>query len=73
MYGSQKTKIFLGSNSVKGLAEYRAFQTRLDPSITHMEAFEVMRMTLNSEFTVLNTQRPKEDLQTSRKVIEFLL
>ena len=73
LYGSQKTKLFLSSNSVKALAEYRAFQLRLDAAITHMEAFEVMRMALNDDFTAMNTQRPKEDLETSRKVIEYIL
>jgi LmbE family N-acetylglucosaminyl deacetylase len=73
LYGSQKTKLFLGSNSVKALAEYRAVQTRLDPNLTHMEAFEVLRMTFNSDFTLFDTRRPKEDIKTPRQVIEFIL
>src|SRR6185312_4542445 len=53
LYGSQKSKLFLSSNSVKGLAKYLAFQTRLDPNLTHMEAFEVMKMMINTDFVLL--------------------
>ena len=62
LYGSQKAKIFLSSNSVKALAEYRAFQTRLDPKLTHMEAFEVLKMMLNNDYTLLPTRRLGEIL-----------
>lgn len=73
LYGSQKAKIFLSSNSVKALAEYRAFQTRLDPKLTHMEAFEVLKMMLNNDYTLLPTRRLGEDLKPSRNIIEFIL
>ncbi|KAA2282944.1 PIG-L deacetylase family protein [Candidatus Nitrosocosmicus agrestis] len=71
LYGSQKSKLFLSSNSVMGLAEYRAFQTRLDPKITHMEAFEVMKMTINHDFTLFHTRMNKDHRIPSRKIIEF--
>lgn len=71
LYGSQKSKLFLSSNSVKGLGEYRAFQTRLDPSLTHMEAFEAIKLMINTEYALLPTRRPVEDLKPSRNIIEF--
>lgn len=71
LYGSQKSKLFLSSNSVKGLAEYRAFQTRLDPNLTHVEAFEPIKLMLNTEYSLLPTRRPIEDLKPSNNIIEF--
>ena len=73
LYGSQKAKVFLSSNSVKALAEHRAFQTRLDSKLTHMEAFEVLKMMLNNDYTLLPTRRLGEDLKPSRNIIEFIL
>ena len=69
----KKQRFFLASNSVKALAEYRAFQTRLDPKLTHMEAFEVLKMMLNNDYTLLPTRRLGEDLKPSRNIIEFIL
>ena len=73
LYGSQKAKVFLSSNSVKALAEHRAFQTRLDSKLTHMEAFEVLKMMINNDYTLLPTRRLGEDLKPSRNIIEFIL
>ena len=73
LYGSQKAKEFLSSNSVRGLAEYRAFQTRLDPHLTHMEAFEVLKMMINTDYALLPTRRQREDLKPSQNIIEFIL
>ena len=73
LYGSQKSKLFLSSNSVKGLAEYRAFQTRLDPILTHMEAFEVLKMMVDTDYALLPTRRLREDLKPSQGIIEFIL
>ncbi len=73
LYGSQKSKLFLSSNSVKGLAEYRAFQSRLDPLITYVEAFEVLKMSFNDDYTLMKTRRSHENLNPSRKIIEYIL
>jgi len=47
------------------LAEYRAFQTRLDPNLTHMEAFEVLKMMIDTDYALLPTRRLSEDLKPS--------
>ncbi|HKR73385.1 MAG TPA: hypothetical protein VJR94_04665, partial [Candidatus Nitrosocosmicus sp.] len=62
---------FLSSNSVRALAEYRAIQTRLDPKITHVEAFEAIKMMINNSYTLLPTRRLAENLTPSRNIIEF--
>lgn len=71
LYGSQKSKLFLSSNSVIGLGEYRAFQTRLDPNLTHVEAFEAIKLMINIDYSLLPTRRPEEDLKPSSNIIEF--
>jgi LmbE family N-acetylglucosaminyl deacetylase len=71
LYGSQKSKLFLSSNSVKGLAEYRAFQTRFDPNVTHVEAFEAIKLLIDVDYSLLPTRRPVEDLKPSQNIIEF--
>jgi LmbE family N-acetylglucosaminyl deacetylase len=72
LYGSQNSKAFLSSNSVKALAEYRAIQTRFDPNFTHVEAFEVLKMMINNDYGLLPTKRLAEDLKPSRNIIEFI-
>ncbi|VFJ13120.1 PIG-L deacetylase family protein [Candidatus Nitrosocosmicus franklandus] len=72
LYGSQKSKVFLSSNSVKAVAEHRAIQTRLDPKLTHVEAFEVLKMMMNTDHTLLPTRRLAEDLKPSRDIIEYI-
>lgn len=74
LYGSQHAKQFLSSNAVKGLSEYRAFQTRFDENIQNMEAFEVMKISFNADLTLMQTRRAiKEKLEIPRHIIEFVL
>lgn len=44
IFWSQHSKLYLKSNAIKGLAEYRALQSRLNVSINHVEAFEVLKL-----------------------------
>jgi LmbE family N-acetylglucosaminyl deacetylase len=53
IFRSQEEKMFIKSNAVLGMAYYRAVQSRLDPTITSVEAFEVIKMGLASDFKVL--------------------
>jgi len=50
IFWSQRTKIFTKINAIRGMAEYRALQSRLNTTITHVESFEVMKMCVNSDF-----------------------
>lgn len=73
LHESQDSKIFLSSNSVKGLSEHRAIQTRLDEKIANMEAFEIMKITFEKDLTLFKTKRiTKEELQTPKQVIEYI-
>jgi len=72
LHGSQESKVFLGSNAVKGLSEYRAIQTRLDERIANMEAFEVIKVTFETDLTLFNTRMAADmDLKLPKNVIEF--
>ena len=53
IFWSQQSKLYLKSNAIKGLAEYRALQSRLNTSIKYVEAFEVMKICLTNDFKLL--------------------
>jgi len=74
LYGSQHSKQFLSTEAVKGLSEYRAFQSRLDNRIQNMEAFEIMKATFADDLYLRETNA-KEDLDSAipNHVIEFKL
>lgn len=60
IFWSQRSKMFLKSNAIKGLAEYRALQSRLNSSVTCVEAFEVMKLCFGKEFKLLKI--PQESI-----------
>jgi LmbE family N-acetylglucosaminyl deacetylase len=55
IFSSQKHKMFITSNAINGLAQYRALQSRLGTSITHVESFEVLKLSFAKDFMLLNT------------------
>ena len=57
VFCSQKHKMFLASHATRGLAQYRALQSRLDQSVTAVEAFEVLKLGLGNDFRLLTTTR----------------
>lgn len=65
IFWSQRTKMFLKSNAIRGLAEYRALQSRLNTSVTCVEAFEVMKLCFGKEFALLRVPREKISVSTS--------
>jgi LmbE family N-acetylglucosaminyl deacetylase len=50
LFLSQRGKVFTGINAVKGMAEYRALQNRLNSTITHVECFQVLKMCVDIDF-----------------------
>jgi hypothetical protein len=64
VFYSQRDKMFIKSNAIRGLAYYRALQSRLDPSVTSVEAFEVIKLGFATDFKILELQNsllPKHD------------
>lgn len=55
LFITQKDKMFLQSNAIKGLAQYRALQSRMNDSITSVEAFEVIKLSFTKDFNLIET------------------
>ena len=66
IFWSQQTKLYLKANAIKGLAEYRALQSRLNTSIKYVEAFEVMKICLTNDFKLLTV--PYEKITNEKAV-----
>ena len=66
IFWSQQSKLYLKSNAIKGLAEYRALQSRLNTAIKYVEAFEVMKICLTNDFKLLTV--PYEKVTNERAV-----
>jgi LmbE family N-acetylglucosaminyl deacetylase len=55
LFKSQRDKVYLNASAIKGLAAYRALQSRLNfstqfPEAVHVEAFETMKMCIDNAF-----------------------
>ena len=59
IFWSQQSKLYLKSNAIKGLAEYRALQSRLNTEIKYVEAFEVLKICLANDFKLLTVPYDK--------------
>ncbi len=69
LFFSQQKKLYLHSNATKGLAEYRALQSRLNTSSKYVEAFEVLKLCFDLDFKILQVpyeKIPKNELNISR-------
>ncbi|HYY39870.1 MAG TPA: PIG-L family deacetylase [Nitrososphaera sp.] len=76
IFWSQRSKMFLKSNAIRGLAEYRALQSRFNNTVTCVEAFEVQKLFFGKEFKLLKI--PQESIpklasqQMPKEVIESI-
>ena len=66
IFWSQQSKLYLKTNAIKGLAEYRALQSRLNTSINYVESFEVLKMCFGKEFTLWKV--PHDRIPKAQKV-----
>lgn len=57
VFESQRMKLFTKANAVTGLANYRAFQNRLNGTINAVESFEVVKMCFGADFRLLKLPR----------------
>jgi LmbE family N-acetylglucosaminyl deacetylase len=63
VFESQRNKLFTTTHAVKGLAEYRAFQNRMNGSFVAVESFEVLKMCFGKNFEI--TKLPQYPLPES--------
>jgi LmbE family N-acetylglucosaminyl deacetylase len=68
IFWSQQSKMFLKSNAIRGLAEYRAIQSRLNHSVMCVEAFEVQKLCFGREFKLLKVPQENIANMTSTKL-----
>ncbi len=60
IFWSQNAKLYLKANAIKGLAEYRALQSRMGASVNYVETFEVAKLCLDKQFRLMKVPRPTE-------------
>jgi len=76
IFFSQRSKSFLQSNAIRGLAQYRALQSRSDNSVSCVEAFEVQKLFFGKDFKLLNVPQDKVtrivSQQMPKEVIESI-
>lgn len=60
IFWSQRTKLFLKSNAIRGLAQYRALQSRFNHTVTCVEAFEVQKLFVGQDFKL--SKIPQENI-----------
>jgi LmbE family N-acetylglucosaminyl deacetylase len=60
IFSSQRSKMFLKPNAIRGLAEYRALQSRFNHTVTCVEAFEVQKLFFGKEFKLVKI--PQENI-----------
>lgn len=70
IFWSQQTKLYLKANAIKGLAEYRALQSRLNSSVKYVEAFEVLKLCFDKEFKLLKI--PYQKVTQNEKLVSNL-
>ena len=69
IFWSQHSKLYLKANGIKGLAEYRALQSRLNTGVKYVEAFEVLKLCFDKEFKLWTVPY---DTEINAKVVEKL-
>ena len=57
IFSSQMHKTHLTANAIKGLAQFKALQSRLGTLITYVESFEVLKLSFAKDFMLLNTSQ----------------
>ena len=54
LFESQSHKMFLESKAIKGLAQYRALQSRLGSDVFYAESFQIVKVALDGNFAFMN-------------------
>ncbi|MGI0088652.1 MAG: PIG-L deacetylase family protein [Nitrosotalea sp.] len=76
IFWSQHTKLYLKSNGIKGLAEYRALQSRLNTNAKYVEAFEVLKLCFDNDFRLWTVPYEKgknvTNVENLNEIVEFV-
>jgi LmbE family N-acetylglucosaminyl deacetylase len=78
IFASQRGKSITMGSTVKGMAAYRALQSRLDSKVTHAEAFQVLKLCTNTDFGLMKLAKREmppsilgENDETYKQVLEY--
>jgi len=66
IFWSQQSKLYLKANAIKGLAEYRALQSRLNTGVKYVEAFEALKICFDKNFQLLTI--PYEQMKNTNSI-----
>lgn len=76
IFWSQQNKLYLKANAIKGLAEYRALQSRLNTGVRYAEAFEVLKICFDKNFKLLTIPYEKiknpNQISNLNEILEFV-
>jgi LmbE family N-acetylglucosaminyl deacetylase len=75
IFWSQKSRLYLKANAIKGLAEYRALQSRLNTEVKYVEAFEVLKLCFDIDFKLLTVpyEKPSPTMAIDNdEILEFV-
>lgn len=64
VFSSQRDKMFIKANAIKGLAQYRALQSRLNTIVTSVECFEVLKLVFEKDFVMLKSTAQDNPIPT---------
>ena len=73
IFTSQSEKIFLKSDAIKGLSQYRALQSRIGSDVIAVEAFEVMKIGLAPNLNLLHNIQESIQMQEPEKYLTPLI
>jgi LmbE family N-acetylglucosaminyl deacetylase len=64
LFESQSHKIFLESRAIRGLAQYRALQSRLGSEVVYSESFQIVKTALDGNFALWNRSPTSEVMKS---------
>ena len=67
IFASQREKMYTRANAIKGLAAYRAFQSRFHGEVSHVEAYDVAKLCLGPEFKLRRVPYEKPRIQENQE------
>ncbi len=69
VFESQSHKIFLESKAIRGLAQYRALQSRLGSDVSYAESYQIVKVALDTNFALFNVNSSKVHERVNESVM----
>jgi len=72
LFLSQRGKSVVRAGAIRGMAEYRASQSRMNSAVSHVEAFQVQKMCTNVDFGLMKYNRGEMPVAVTDEIIKSL-